>query len=35
MKAYDESGNPAQEAVKEFDVFVRAVGIGPQVRVMI
>ena len=36
-KAYDESGTDLmhlQEAVKGFDVFVRAVGIGPQVRVM-
>jgi hypothetical protein len=35
--AYDESGTDLmhlQEAVKGFDVFVRAVGIGPQVRVM-
>ena len=37
VKAYDESGSDLmhlQEAVKGFDVFVRAVGIGPQVRVM-
>ena len=36
-KAYDESGTDLmhlQEAVHGFDVFVRAVGIGPQVRVM-
>ncbi|MFN3241268.1 MAG: RimK family alpha-L-glutamate ligase [Planctomycetota bacterium] len=36
-KAYDASGTDLmhlQEAVKGFDVFVRAVGIGPQVRVM-
>ena len=36
-KAYDESGQDLmhlQAAVHGFDVFVRAVGIGPQVRVM-
>jgi len=36
-KAYDASGTDLmhlQGAVKDFDVFVRAVGIGPQVRVM-
>ncbi len=36
-KAYDESGQDLmhlQAAVNGFDVFVRAVGIGPQVRVM-
>lgn len=36
-KAYDESGSDLmhlQAAVKDFDLFVRAVGIGPQVRVM-
>ncbi len=36
-KAYDESGQDLmhlQAAVHDFDVFVRAVGIGPQVRVM-
>ncbi|MCK5940999.1 MAG: hypothetical protein KAI24_03435 [Planctomycetes bacterium] len=36
-KAYDESGTDLmhlQAAVNGFDVFVRAVGIGPQVRVM-
>ncbi len=35
--AYDESGQDLmhlQSAVHDFDVFVRAVGIGPQVRVM-
>ena len=37
QKAYDESGTDLmhlQQAVAGFDVFVRAVGIGPQVRVM-
>ncbi|MFK7739643.1 MAG: RimK family alpha-L-glutamate ligase [Planctomycetota bacterium] len=37
VKAYDESGKDLmhlQAAVDGFDVFVRAVGIGPQVRVM-
>lgn len=37
VKAYDESKQDLmhlQEAVNGFDVFVRAVGIGPQVRVM-
>ena len=36
-QAYDESGSDLmhlQQAVAGFDVFVRAVGIGPQVRVM-
>ncbi|MGC6486398.1 MAG: ATP-grasp domain-containing protein [Planctomycetota bacterium] len=37
QRAYDESGADLmhlQSAVRGFDVFVRAVGIGPQVRVM-
>lgn len=37
QRAYDESGSELmhlQSAVRGFDVFVRAVGIGPQVRVM-
>jgi hypothetical protein len=37
QRAYDDSGSDLmhlQAAVRGFDVFVRAVGIGPQVRVM-
>jgi hypothetical protein len=37
QKAYDESGarvNHLQAAVKDWDVFVRAVGVGPQVNVI-